>query len=200
MAKINQTIADWLGQMKKSETDTPLMRWCILAIATISLWFWVVEPLQTWNQDLSEQLGRNSDKASRLVALEQNKDAWIEAEIQAQAVMADVEHSLYVSPSNTVAQANIQNVIQQFATSRNLNIESQKLISAEVFEPIGYRLAIEVGLRGELADVLQYLDDVSSANKLFMIDRWIVQMDRNKKAYARFVVAGLRPASLEEEF
>lgn len=168
-------------------------------IAVITVWVWIVEPLQIWTNDLREQVHRNADKAARLLVLEKNADHWIEAEKEARLALAEMEQRLFPSSSDTQAQASIQSLLQDMALSRNLNIESQKLIPAEAMPPIGMRLAIEVGLRGEPVDVLYFMHDVSSSEKLFVIDQWIIQIDRRKQAYVRFRIAGLRPAEIEEQ-
>ena len=181
----------------KSQSDSPLVRWSVLAIAVIVIWVWVVEPLQTWTTDLQAQVARNADKAARLLALEKNVDRWLTAQQEARLALADAEQTMFVSSSNTQSQASIQSLLLALAESRNLNLESRKLIEAEVMPPIGTRLGIEVGLRGELVDLLHFMDDVSRNEKLFVIDRWLIQMERNKKAYARFTLAGLRPGAIE---
>ena len=181
----------------KSQSDSPVVRWSVLAIAVIVIWVWVVEPLQIWTTDLQAQVARNADKAARLLALEKNVDRWLTAQQEARLALADAEQAMFVSSSNTQSQASIQSLLLALAESRNLNLESRKLIEAEVMPPIGTRLGIEVGLRGELVDLLHFMDDVSRNEKLFVIDRWLIQMERNKKAYARFTLAGLRPGAIE---
>ena len=181
----------------KSQSDSPVVRWSVLAIAVIVIWVWVVEPLQIWTTDLQAQVARNADKATRLLALEKNVDHWLTAQQEARLALADAKQAMFVSSSNTQSQASIQSLLLALAESRNLNLESRKLIEAEVLPPIGTRLGIEVGLRGELVDLLHFMDDVSRNEKLFVIDRWLIQMDRNKKAYARFTLAGLRPGVIE---
>ena len=181
----------------KSQSDSPVVRWSVLAIAVIVIWVWVVEPLQIWTTDLQAQVARNADKATRLLALEKNVDHWLTAQQEARLALADAKQAMFVSSSNTQSQASIQSLLLALAESRNLNLESRKLIEAEVLPPIGTRLGIEVGLRGELVDLLHFMDDVSRNEKLFVIDRWLIQMERNKKAYARFTLAGLRPGAIE---
>lgn len=183
----------------KSQSDSPVVRWSVLAIAVIVIWVWVVEPLQIWTTDLQAQVARNADKATRLLALEKNVDHWLTAQQEARLALADAKQAMFVSSSNTQSQASIQSLLLALAESRNLNLESRKLIEAEVLPPIGTRLGIEVGLRGELVDLLHFMDDVSRNEKLFVIDRWLIQMERNKKAYARFTLAGLRPGVIEEQ-
>lgn len=184
-------------QEVKSQSDSPLIRWSVLAIAVIVIWVWVVEPLQIWTKDLQDQVERNADKAARLLALEKNADQWLTAQQEARLALAEAEQVMFVSLSNTQSQASIQSSLLELAESRNLNLESRKLIEAETMQPIGTRLGIEVGLRGELVDLLYFMDDVSHSEKLFVIDRWIIQIERNKKAYARFTLAGLRPGAIE---
>ena len=184
-------------QEVKSQSDSPLIRWSVLAIAVIVIWVWVVEPLQIWTKDLQDQVERNADKAARLLALEKNADQWLTAQQEARLALAEAEQVMFVSLSNTQSQASIQSSLLELAESRNLNLESRKLIEAETIQPIGTRLGIEVGLRGELADLLYFMDDVSHSEKLFVIDRWIIQIERNKKAYARFTLSGLRPGAIE---
>tara|TARA_B110000285_G_scaffold169822_1_gene190017 strand:+ start:698 stop:1303 length:606 start_codon:yes stop_codon:yes gene_type:complete len=181
----------------KSQSDSPLVRWSVLAIAVIVIWVWVLEPLQTWTTDLQAQVQRNADKATRLLALEKNVDHWLTAQQEARLALADAEKAMFVSSSNTQSQASIQSLLLALAESRGLNLESRKLIEAEVMPPIGTRLGIEVGLRGDLVDLLHFVDDVSRHEKLFVIDRWLIKMERNKKAYARFTLAGLRPGIIE---
>ena len=183
----------------KSQSDSPVVRWSVLAIAVIVIWVWVVEPLQIWTTDLQAQVARNADKATRLLALEKNVDHWLTAQQEARLALADAKQAMFVSSSNTQSQASIQSLLLALAESRNLNLESRKLIEAEVLPPIGTRLGIEVGLRGELVDLLHFMDDVSRNEKLFVIDRWLIQMERNKKAYARFTLAALRPGVIEEQ-
>jgi hypothetical protein len=184
-------------QEVKSQSDSPLIRWSVLAIAVIVIWVWVVEPIQIWTKDLQDQVERNADKAARLLALEKNADHWLTAQQEARLALAEAEQVMFVSSSNTQSQASIQSSLLELAESRNLNLESRKLIEAETMQPIGTRLGIEVGLRGELVDLLYFMDDVSHHEKLFVIDRWIIQIERNKKAYARFTLAGLRPGVIE---
>ena len=184
-------------QEVKSQSDSPLIRWSVLAIAVIVIWVWVVEPLQIWTKDLQDQVERNAGKAARLLALEKNADQWLTAQQEARLALAEAEQIMFVSLSNTQSQASIQSSLLELAESRNLNLESRKLIEAETMQPIGTRLGIEVGLRGELVDLLYFMDDVSHSEKLFVIDRWIIQIERNKKAYARFTLAGLRPGAIE---
>ena len=184
-------------QEVKSQSDSPLIRWSVLGIAVIVIWVWVVEPLQIWTKDLQDQVERNADKAARLLALEKNAGHWLTAQQEARLALAEAEQDMFVSSSNTQSQASIQSSLLELAESRNLNLESRKLIEAETMQPIGTRLGIEVGLRGELVDLLYFMDDVSHSEKLFVIDRWIIQIERNKKAYARFTLSGLRPGAIE---
>lgn len=181
----------------KSQSDSPMIKWGVMAIAVIASWVWVIEPLQIWTGDLHDQVIRNADKASRLLALEKNADQWIDAQREARLALAEAEQALFVSSSDTQSQASIQSMLRELAVSRNLNLEFQKLLPAERLEPIGTRLAIEVALRGELIDVLYFMDDVVRSEKLFVIDQWIIQIERNKKAYVRFQAAGIRPVELE---
>ena len=115
----------------KSQSDTSLIRWSVLGIAVIAVWVWVVEPMQLWTGDLRDQVQRNADKASRLMALEKNASLWIEAEKEVRLALADAQQRLFVSSSDTQAQASIQSLLRELAVSRNLNVESQKLIPAE---------------------------------------------------------------------
>ena len=127
----------------KSQSDSPVVRWSVLAIAVIVIWVWVVEPLQIWTTDLQAQVARNADKATRLLALEKNVDHWLTAQQEARLALADAKQAMFVSSSNTQSQASIQSLLLALAESRNLNLESRKLIEAEVPAanryPLGHR-------------------------------------------------------------
>jgi len=46
--------------------------------------------------------------------------------------------------------------------------------------------------------MLTMLDDISRAEKLLVIERWSIQIDRRGKASARFTIAGLSPRAQDE--
>ena len=188
----NQLMASFSGL--RSQSDTALIRWCVVAIAAIAVWVWVVEPLQLWTSELRDQVDRNAAKATRMRGLEQNADLWLIARDEVRAAAMEAEQHLFAAASDTQAQAMMQGLLRQYALDRNLNVDSQKLMDSESAPPVGTQLAIEIGVRGNLSDVLRFLDDVSRSDKLFVFDRWVMQMERGGRTYARLTVMGYRPA------
>ena len=177
----------------KAESDSPLIKWSATLIALSVLFVWVVEPIQIWRGELDQKVARSASKASRLKSMEESANLWLDASKQAALASADAERRLFAVASDTQAQAKMQTLVQQLATSRNLNVETQKALPLEFQENIGVRLSFDMTLRGELYDLLNFLDDVSRSEKLLLIDHWTVQLDRNGKAYGRFTISGFRP-------
>ena len=179
------------------ESNSPLIRWSLLVMGILAFWFWIVEPLQMWRDDLNSQVERNAGRAARLMALEQNADEWIQARNDAVVAAAQSRELLFDYSSDTQAQANMQNLLRDLAQTRGVTVESQKLIPAELAPPIGARLVIEFGLRGGIVGIMQLIDDIADADKLFVIERWSVQIDRNRSAFSRVRIAAYRPGPME---
>ena len=185
-----------LGALRE-ESDSPLVRWGLLLVAILALWFWVVEPLQMWRDDLHNQVQRNAGKVARLMALERNASQWIQARTDAAGAAASSRNLLFDYASDTQAQAAMQNLLRDLAQARGVTIESQKLMPAELMAPIGSRLVIEFTLRGNIAGTMQLMDDIAGADKLFVTERWAIQMDRNRSVFSRVRVAACRPGQTE---
>ena len=181
----------------KAQSDSPVVKWSVLAMAVIVVWIWVIEPVQVWQSELLSQLDVSERKASRMLALEENADQWLNAEAEAATVYVDLEDLLFDARSDTQAQADIQNLLSGLANERGVSVVSQKAIPGERLGAVGVRLAVELGLRGELPALLGFIEDISRSEKLFVIDHLILQVDRRRQASARFTVAGIRPLATE---
>jgi len=188
---LSQLIANWRDTAKLQEADTPLVRWSVFAIGLLVLWFWLVEPLQQWRLSLEKQISQNARQAVRLVSLKEQAEHWAAAEQQAITALEEEMNSLFLQASDTAAQAKMQELLQKTCRTRNVTIVSQKLLPAEPEAIIGRKLAIAMDLRGELADILAILDDLSTARRLVTIERWILKRDK-RGAFAQIVIAGFR--------
>jgi len=189
--QLNQFITNWRDMAKLQEADTPLVRWSVFAIGLLVLWFWLVEPLQQWRQSLEKQVSQNARQAVRLVSLKEQAEHWAAAEQQAITALEEEMNTLFLQASDTAAQAKMQELLQKICRTRNVTIVSQKLLPAEPEAIIGRKLAIAMDLRGELADILAILDDLSTARRLVTIERWILKRDK-RGAFAQIVIAGFR--------
>ena len=182
----------------KAQTDSMVVRWSVLAMAVIAIWVWVVEPIAQWSSNLAEEVERDARKTARMLALEEHADTWLRVQQEGNEVYAKAVNGLFAAASATQAQADLQQQIRVAAELHGLNIVSQKLIPAVPLPPIGIKLAVEMAVRGELAPMLTMLDDISRAEKLLVIERWSIQIDRRGKASARFTIAGISPRTQDE--
>jgi len=190
--QLKQLMTNWRDITQLQEADSPLVRWSVFAIGLLVLWFWLVEPLQQWRLSLEKQVSQNARQAVRLVSLKEQAVHWAEAEQQAITALEEEMNTLFLQASDTAAQARMQELLQQVCRTRNVTIVSQKLLPAEPEAIIGRKLSIAMDLRGELADVLGVLDDLSNAHHLVTIERWTLKRDRNRGALAQIVIAGFR--------
>lgn len=190
--QLKQSITNWRDIAQLQEADTPLVRWSIFAIGLLVLWFWLVEPLQQWQQSLEKQIAQNARQAVRLVSLKEQAEHWVVAEQQAISALEEEMSMLFLQASDTAAQAKMQELLQQTCRARNITIVSQKLHPAEPEPIIGRKLAIAMDLQGELVDMLGLLDDLSNLHRLISIERWMLKHDEKRGAYAQIVIAGFR--------
>jgi hypothetical protein len=186
-----------LGRSVGGEMDTPLARWSIAAIAVILVWLWLLDPLLGWRNDLAEQAERNAKKAVRLLALQEQAEAWSQAEQDTVAALQQQLAMLFLQPTDTAAQAVLQQLLSGRIEARGLTIESQKLIEPEDMPGIGRKLGVAVNLRGSLANILQLLDDISKARHVLEIDNWMMRRDRNGSIGVQITVYGYRGEQVE---
>jgi len=180
-----------------AETDSPLVRWSILVILLILFWVWLIEPLQKWRSELDEKAARDAEVAVRLAALQESAAEWTDAYREAEAALEAAMPLYFLEQSDTAAQAVMQQLLSNQARLRGVQVESSKLIEAEIVPKLGSRLGIAMNLRGELVAVLQLLDDISRANHVVVIDRWQMRRERNNVISAQITVSGFRPGEAE---
>lgn len=179
------------------EADTPIVRWSVFTIALISLWLWVIVPLQDWQQSLKEQVEQNAKKAVRLDSLKQQADKWQDAELLALAEMEKQMQALFIESSDTSSQARLQELLSKQCAVRNIAIESLKLVEAEDYPGLGRKLSVAMNLRGELEDVLRFMSDLSHAHHIVQIERWLIRKDRKQTAVAQIAISGFRAVAIE---
>ena len=175
-----------------AELDSPLVRWCLAAIAVILVWVWLLEPLQDWRAGLAEQTERNARKAVRLIALQERATEWAEAEQAATDFLQQQLGLLFMQPSDTAAQSVMQQLLVTVIEARGLRIESQKLIAPEVAPGLGQRIGVAVNMKGNLAQVLQLLDDISNSRHIVEIGNWLMRRERNGDISLQMTVYGYR--------
>ncbi len=186
------TITNWQNRVSDHSVDAPVVRWGLFAIGLVLTWFFVIEPLQFWRESLDRQVAQNAKKAVRLVALKQQAQNWVEAERIAIATLEREVGAFFLQVSDTAAQAEMQEVLQEMCAARNITIVSQKLLLAEPEPMVGQKLAIAMDLHGDLANQLRLLDDLSRAKQPLLVERWLLKKAEGHTAIAQIVVAGFR--------
>jgi hypothetical protein len=181
-----------LGGSMAGEMDSPLVRWSIAGIAVILLWVGLLDPLLGWRDGLAEQVQRNAKKTVRLLALQEQAEEWSQAEQGAVAALQQRLELLFMQPTDTAAQAVLQQLLSGQIEVRGLRIESQKLIEPEDMPGIGRKLGVAINLRGSLINVLQLLDDISKARHVLEIENWVMRRDRNGSIGVQLTVNGYR--------
>lgn len=180
-----------------TEADTPLLRWSVLAIVLILVWFMFIAPLQSWQADLGEQIQQNAQQAVRMNSLKNNAESWEQAEDLAVTSFEEAMQTLFLQTSDTAAQAVIQGLLRDQCKALGITIESQRLLEAEDFPGVGRKLSVAMSLRGDLADILTLLDIISGANHILQVDRWFIRKDRDESVVVQIEVAGFRGETVQ---
>ncbi|MCF7980429.1 MAG: hypothetical protein K9K86_00485 [Pseudomonadales bacterium] len=194
--EFNEIISIGHRRLNFQDSNTSLVRWCLLITLVLLVWVWVFEPLQNWRGALKSQVSQNAEKAARLLTLKEDAQSWAEAERNAKSALSNSLNQLFIQSSDTAAQAEMQSFLQRISTARKVRVESQKFIPSEK-EEVGSKLAIAMDLRGKLVDVLYLLDDISRAKKLLQIQRWSMRLEKDQTVFLQIVVAGLRVTGQE---
>lgn len=172
--------------------EGPVLRWSVAGIVLLLVWVWLVEPVQIWRNTLEERVARDARKAVRLQSLQAHADDWKTSLDESEQLLEKSFGSLFTQDSDTAAQAQLQQWLVRQLNARDLKVGNQRLIEPEKAPGVGTRVSVFLDFRGELLDVLKFLDDVSRATYLIEIEQWLMRQGRYGEIQVQATLAAYR--------
>jgi len=154
----------------QGDSTSPLVRWGVLLIALIILWFGVVEPFLAWRSERFDALSNRIGKVERMVAMQQGAEVWIRAEQDYTEAMKAVGPLFIEGDSYAIAQSKFMALVRQQAGSFEMVVKSQHLRDSEPVPGLGEAVGVDLHLQGRLSDALALVDALVRAPRLLTID------------------------------
>ena len=173
--------------------DSPVVRWGVLLFAVIMIWALLFEPYQSWSEARKSMLQSQISKVERLRGLQASAAAWSQARKNYSAAIEAVQPRLFQAASYAMAQSELSAYIITMATKAHLKLDSQRLLDMEVDGLIGERVSVYLRMRGNLADMLAFLDTLTKGDKLVLLDDLYIGVDHLGKATMLFKAFSFRP-------
>ncbi len=151
--------------------DGPLVRWGIVCITAIFLWFILLAPWEQMLEHEREMLASQSMEAARLYALQSRVDVWKHADQQFRQALAQASQSLLQNASETIAQSELQKLVQAMIKKHHLKVETQQFIQVAVEPGLGKKVGIELRLTGSMIDGYRFLDTLARNRHLLIIEK-----------------------------
>jgi len=154
----------------RGDAVSPVVRWGVLLIALIILWFAMVEPFLVWRSERFDALSNRISKVERMVAMQQVAETWINAEQDFGEAIKAVGPLFIDGDSYAVAQSKLTALVRKQAASFHMTVKSQHLRDSEPVAGLGEAIGVDLNMQGKLADALALVDVLVRFPRLLTID------------------------------
>ena len=168
---MSEVVKKILAQLSvQSDSASPLVRWGILVIVLIILWFAMVEPFLIWRGERMDALSSRIDKVERMVAMQQGADTWIGAKQDYAEAMKDAGSLFIEGDSYAIVQGKFMALVRKQAGIYKMVVKSQHLRDSVVVPGLGEAVGVDLHLQGHLSDALAFVDALARSPRLLTID------------------------------
>jgi len=151
--------------------DEPLVRWGLVGIFLICFWFFALAPYLDWRDIRQSSIDMQALKAAKTLSLKASSKAWKQSFSQHEKSMGILTESLFHSSSYAGSQAALLRMMVGLLQAHHLQLDSQRLLDAGLEKKFGQRVGIFLRAQGSRDDILSFIDAVSSADKLIVLDK-----------------------------
>jgi len=178
-------------------SDSPLLRWGMLLAAVIMFWALVFEPYQAWSEMRKDMLQSQLHKVERLHGLQASAAAWTQARQDYSAVFEATQPLFFQAASYAMSQSDLSSYLLDMAVASHLKLDSQRLLDMEPVESMGEQVAVYLRMRGDLANMLTFVDAVARGSKLVLLDDLYIGVDPHGRATMLFKAYSFRPLAVD---
>jgi Tfp pilus assembly protein PilO len=169
------------------------LRWGIVLIGVIVVWAMLFVPYIDWRAHKIEWVNAQSAKLQRLQGLTKASASWKQADIDFQQEL-DTESTLFFHGSSyAVAQTSLLQYLRKNISHHHLTLESQRLLNAEMSPAVGEKIAIHLRLKGELSELLAFMDTLAQSSYLLTMESVYIASVRDGEALLQLELAAYRP-------
>jgi len=186
----------WADVRSQPGMDEPLVRWGLVIIFLIIFWFFIASPYLDWRGMRQSSIDMQAQKAAKTQALKASSDIW-KASLSAHSKhMQSLTHALLSGSSYAGAQAFLLKMIVGMLQTHHLSLDSQRLLDVSIEKDLGQRVGVFLRAHGSKHDVLSFIDAVSTADTLLILDKLYVGHGQSSDdIMLQFQVTGFRLVS-----
>jgi len=172
--------------------DEPLVRWGLLAIAMICFWSFLLLPYVDWHESRQNSIHLQSNKAAKILAFKASSKMWKESSEEHYKAVKLLTDALFQDSSYAAAQAALLKKVVGLMGSHHLILDSQRLLDADIEEGFGQRVAVVLRVRGEQADVMNFIDAIATSDKLIILDKMYMNREHGSSMLLQFQATSFR--------
>ncbi len=180
----------WNRISQHPELDSAWIRWGLIIAAGVILSTWMVEPYLDWRVQQADIIAAKHKKVAKLVALQASKTKWEQALIVAKKNMQEFDAAFIEADSYTLAQQQMNQLVQQQIKLAKLTVRSKNLQEVEV-TALGEKIGLLFQLSGDIHAIIGFIDTLANSPKLFVLEQLQISQGRTV-AILRITLASYR--------
>jgi len=174
---------------------TPFVRWSMVIIAPILAWIMLFSPYLDWRDQQQQLVHAHAKKAARILALKASGDQWLKASEAYGNTVKQTAKALFQASSYAASQAALLELIHASLTEHHLVLGSQHLLDEKKEDHLGQQVAVHFRVRGDLIEVLRFVDAMARQPKLLLLDHLYIGKDPTGQTLLQFQATGFRMGS-----
>lgn len=180
----------WATLKAIGHTNKAALNWGMLIIGLLLVILWVVLPYLDWRNNQQALIQKNIQQVARLQGLKGSIKQWQTAETQIQAQLEQQLPRFFNAPSYAQAQQAMYTEITGLLKQNHLRLISQSLVESAIVE-FGEQISLELNIQGDLADIINFIDGITTHPKLLVFKRLYIAKD-SQNGLLQANIAGYR--------
>lgn len=167
----------WTQLRQHPELDSAWIRWGLVIAGGVILSTWMIEPYLDWRVQQADIIVAKHKKVAKLIALQASKAKWEQALTVAKKNMQEFDESFIEADSYTLAQQQMNQLVQQQIKRYELKVMSKSLQESETND-LGEKIGLQFQLSGDIHAIIEFIDSIAHNSKLFVLEQLQISQGR----------------------
>ncbi|MBY5947380.1 type II secretion system protein GspM [Photobacterium rosenbergii] len=166
---MNTQLEQYINRVSR-EMESPLIRWSALFIVIFLFIFAVVEPYFMWRGQVKEQIEQQTLQLSRQQRVVDSLPKLERVLAQSKEQTESLQKHLLQQTTDSSAQAALMSELNKVIRKHGLKITGRRFEVGDIAPNLGSEVSIRLTLTGNTPTLYQFLNDVSQADLLMVIE------------------------------
>lgn len=172
------------------DNDSLLVQWGGVVMVLILVWSFVIEPFSVWKAERFERLAQQAENQQRLLSLKASIDEWRTTRARYEEIFTVQSERFFQSAGPVAAQGELQGILARTAQKYGLQVINQTSYEPQPEPGLGQRLPVSIMVRGNTANSIRFLAEVSAHPKLLLIEQTLFSRQRENEMNLTINVTG----------